>query len=547
MGDKEVNISLFQTGYNHLNNFQKEVFDECISKKSFGLSLTVGSGKTLVSLVLALHFSKENEKIIVICSKTLIGSWEHEIKKFFSDKLSYIVYQTTCRVNDISNFKLILTTPDTIAKYYKDLHIEDQFLEHIEDGMVRYTSYNKPYKPYTENQHFFYDTKWSSLIIDEAQNYTNVQTFRCKAIASLCANFRWCTSGTLFDEPKTERILGYYLLINDRSFPRNLPDTERKIKNSNFQGINESLVLRKNNESFVPPKINEYIINNTFSKDEEKVYLSMKIIMGILNERVQRLKNEGDIQGARLFSSYLLAMIIYLRQCVVSPLLPLASVAIDITDFQNKSILSTILNREFKNLELDGYLNNPDSAYSSRIKSVIKIVNKHPKENLVLFTCFRSTLCIIKSFLPKNRKVLTLTSNMNSQQRIDVINDFGVGKGNILILTYSLGSEGLNLQTSNTILLIDFYWNDGTTSQSIGRILRTGQKAKEVNIYYFTSNTAIEKAIYEKQRQKLVMLGELSTGRITSKIKRLKTDDLIKFVLEEETTNALNAIKELKI
>ena len=69
-----------------LNSFQKDIFSECIIKGSGGLSLPLGSGKTLISLALSLYFTRETVKpVLVVVSKSLIGNWEIEIKKFFGD------------------------------------------------------------------------------------------------------------------------------------------------------------------------------------------------------------------------------------------------------------------------------------------------------------------------------------------------------------------------------------------------------------------------------------------------------------------------------
>ena len=86
----------------YLSEFQKKVLDECLEKKSGGLSLTMGSGKTLLSLVLGLEQTKINKNpILIIVSKTLIESWVFEIKKFFKDELKYVILHP----NYIKKFK----------------------------------------------------------------------------------------------------------------------------------------------------------------------------------------------------------------------------------------------------------------------------------------------------------------------------------------------------------------------------------------------------------------------------------------------------------
>lgn len=535
-------------GLNKLNKDQLDVYNECIEKKSGGLCLNLGAGKTLTSLVVALNLSK-NKPILVVCSKTLLSSWKNEIHKFFGETLKYIVYHSSNKDINFASYelneetKVILTTPEVLTKFYKECDIQNRFVSIFRGfGEDSYHLYNKPVKPFIKIGNFLYTTEWGCMIVDEAQNYTNINSMRCKAIASICSKNRWVTSATLFDEPKIERILGYYLIINHLTFPRTLPLAKELVMSNKFKGTKETLVIRKVNNAFIKPKVNEYTINNELTEDEEKVYMSMKVVLKNFQEKVKAAKIAHRNEDARRYSSYLLAMLIYLRQCVVSPMLPISKVFLDMIDLKNKSELCTIVSQEIKKCNLQDYLNDPKNILSSRIKKVIEVVNSRKNEKIVIFTCFRSCLDVIKHFLPKDRNVYSISSSDSIQKRGETIEQFGKKNGDIIILTFEIGAEGLNLQAGNTLLLVDFYWNNGKTQQACGRIIRAGQQAKEVNIYYFTSNTAIEKAIFEKQNQKLVILDEMFTGQIKSKITRIKTDDVIKMITSEENNKIMKKL-----
>lgn len=534
-------------GYSKLTEQQIDVYQECIEKKSGALCLNLGAGKTLTSLVIALNLSKKRP-ILVVCSKTLLSSWRTEIHKFFGDEFPYIIFHSCNKDIKMENYilkeetKIILTTPEVLTKFYKSENIENKFIDTITEGFGdTYVLYKKPIKPFKLDGNFLYSMKFGCLIVDEAQNYTNIESARCRAIGSICANCRWVTSGTLFDEPKISKILGYYIMINHPTFPRTLPKTKILVTSTRFKGTKETMVIREQN-NFIKPKINEYIIENELTDDEEKVYLSMKEILKVFNKKLKEYKAQNNTGMARKFSSYLLAIITYLRQTLICPLLPISNIVLDISDFQNKSDLSKCLFKELNKYDLKKYFQDEDSIYSSRIKKVIEVINKRKEENIVIFTNFRTCLDVIKYFIPNNRKILTIESKNTIEQRGNIIKDFGEGKGNILLLTYTIGAEGLNLQMSNTMLLVDFYWNAGKTKQSIGRILRFGQKAKEINIYYFTSNTAIEKVIFERQNEKLDLLEEMFEGQMTGKVSKIKTDEVIKIITCEENKKLINKI-----
>ena len=96
-------------------------------------------------------------------------------------------------------------------------------------------------------------------------------------------------------------------------------------------------------------------------------------------------------------------------------------------------------------------------------------------------------------------------------------------------------------------ILITLLLNDGKTQQAIAIVLRYGQVSPIVNIYMFTGNTAIEKAIFEKHDSKLNVIDELSQGRPTTKVTRMKIEDIIAIINKEDNIYAIKKVhKELK-
>lgn len=552
---------LIKLGKTQLTDIQLDVLNDCLNKKSGGLSLPMGFGKSIISLVCSLEQTKDNNRpILIVMSKTLIESWIHEIKKFFNDNLKYIVFHPEYlkKINEFimkDDIKVFLTTPDVISKYYKQENISDLFVrQRIENeglfGQHFVNEYNRPsitFSNINTGGAILYSTEWGCLIVDEVQNFTKITTFKCQGIASLFAYNRWALSGTIFNEPVLERILGYYLIIDDEKFPRSLPDAKKYLSSPYFKGTTESLVLRKTNPSFIKPKINQFIVSHKLSEEEEKLYMSMKNIIGLIQKKVREFKFLGDTVNSRKFSTYLLAMITYLRQCIVCSIIPISSIAIDMSEFKGRSELSKMLNDEIEKLNLKKWLDNVDSVRSTRFKKAIEIIDKHVYENIVVFTCFRTCLEVFQTFLPEDRNIYTISSNMTAKKRSNTLEEFGKpnknGLGNILLLTYDIGAEGLNLQQiSNTVLLLDFFWNDGKTSQAVARVLRYGQKSEEVNIYYMSSNSAIENAIFEKQNLKLQIINELETGKQKTTIKKMRVQDIIKIIHVEDNINFIKKI-----
>lgn len=540
-----------------LNPFQKGIFTECIRKGSGGLSLPLGSGKTLISLVLSLYFTRETVKpVLVIVSKSLMGSWEVEIKKFFGDLLKYeIMHQSNIKGGTgmwkmKSDTNLVLTTIDMLAKCYKDHFINDRFVyQKFDKKQMAYISYYKePKKPFINHViggGLFFSQEWGCMIVDEVQKYTNIETKWCQALGAIHSKHRWLLSGTMFDEPKVKRILGYHIILNAQGKPRNMPDTLKLVTSDSFKGLNETLVHRSSNKAFKPPKVNDVIIKHKLNKEEEKIYVTMKKILTEVQRRAKLAKIYKNDEEFKKFNSYKLVMIMYLRQALVCPIIPITSVALTASAMNGKSELATIIMDEMNKLGLKDWLNKESSIKSSRLKETLKVIKKH-NEKVIVFSCFKSFLDIGEYLINKEikkRPLFRMKASMSAKKRSQLIKNFEKSKNGILLLTYQLGAEGLNLQFASTVLLVDFWWNASKEQQAIGRIFRFGQVADTINVYFFTANTGIEKILFRKQQAKLQVLEELRTGKMKTKVPLIKLDEIIKLIELSDNEDLLKKVK----
>jgi SNF2 family DNA or RNA helicase len=510
---------------------------------------------------LALEQIENHEKqgkCLIVVSKTLIESWRNEIAKFFGDTVKYEVFHQTFMKKETDSYvpasetKIIITTPEMLTKAYIHWNIEEKFVdietEYIGNLQHKIKMYNHvcaPFVTHTTTGGFLYSTDWGCVVVDEIQTYTNISSKRCLAIASLYSMHKWGLSGTILNEPTVERLLGYYLIIGDTTFPRCLPDANRFVKSSAYTGYLSTMVARSSNEEFVKPGVHERIIVHELCKEEYAIYLSLKRVINSIQNKLVEFKLNRNVEMIRTFNSYLLVMICYLRQFIVCPLVPYASMALDLTNLTTlKNEMIQIFKHEIQALGIDDYLASEHSAQSSRVKEVVKVVNEHNDELVIVFTCFRTNLNVINEYLPKDRPHFTIASKHTPQQRAEVLQDFERSKSGILMLTYDLGAEGLNLQFCSTVLLTDFWWNSGKTQQAIARVLRYGQKANVVNVYFFTSNTGIEKAIFTKNDEKLEILKELASGPIKSKIAPLNMNAIMAFINQNDNVDLIKKIQK---
>lgn len=533
-----------------LTTFQQEIVKECLEKRKCCMCVPMGSGKTIMSLYITKLIG-DCMPALVVCSKTLVGNWISEINKFFGQSLKYDVFHG----DYMTNFKnytpdmgidLIITTPEVLSKIYTENRIHSKFVSiTLEDrgGIfpIGVKHYHTPLKPFLRPINtevtpsaFIYCIKWKCIIIDEIQQFSNIDSLKCCAISAICARYRIGTSGTPITEPKIERILGYYSIMGDSSFPNCKPDAEKYLKSSLFPGINSTMVIRTHTD-FVLPKCVEHIISHTLTREELTVYTSLKMVIRNLIKLVKL--NKDNIVLVRSINAQLMAMIMYTRQFLVCPLMPYANIMLN---GHKKNEFSMQFINDVKSLDISEWLTNPDASRSSRISSMIEVIQNHKNERCIIFTCFRLNLNVIKHYIENDTKRPAFT--INSQDSIDkrrtTLSNFEETQNGILLLTYDLGAEGLNLQKSHIVLLADFWWNDAKISQAIARVLRRGQQ-EQVIVYLFTSQTGIENGIYNKHIDKRNLISSLMHGQMVGNVRTLKMNDIVNLIMSEENTSKL--------
>jgi SNF2 family DNA or RNA helicase len=225
----------------------------------------------------------------------------------------------------------------------------------------------------------------------------------------------------------------------------------------------------------------------------------------------------------------------------VCSIVPLAKFSVDILTYDNRSEMAEIISNSLLFNNSNSWCNNVDASRSSRINEIIKIINKE-KKKIIVFTSFSSISKVLEYYISKeitNRDVLRLSSSYNITQREELISNFNNTADAILILTYKLGSEGLNLQTCDTIIMSDYEWDLLTTQQAISRIRRRGQLSSVINIYHFSSELAIERVIFYKQIEKKKIYDDLLSGSSIKSIPQLTLSEIVEICSIEDNVTLL--------
>lgn len=150
---------------------------------------------------------------------------------------------------------------------------------------------------------------------------------------------------------------------------------------------------------------------------------------------------------------------------------------------------------------------NTEEISSSKINEIMKITNNviEKNEKVVIVSQWVSMLDLIRKVFQekmKDVKFVSLQGDMPLKNRTQVIQQFE-NNNEIKVCFVSLMSsaEGINLVSSNHLILVDTWWNNAKMSQVMDRIHRIGQK-KDVNIYKLQIENSIEEQIEQLVNKK---------------------------------------------
>lgn len=186
---------------------------------------------------------KKTQGTLVVCPASLIGQWEHEVKRRISSRLmSVLVYHGTNRdtnVNRLCQHDLVVTTYTVAMK------------EAFGKGgcKTKYKNADNVPKVFRSDQGSLYQIGWSRIILDEAHVIRNHKSQTAQAMCMLKGGRRWVVTGT----PVQNREMDLFSLIR---FLRISPFDDytcwkHQIQNNSAQGrrrldlVVKSIMLRR--------------------------------------------------------------------------------------------------------------------------------------------------------------------------------------------------------------------------------------------------------------------------------------------------------------
>ncbi|KAL7890071.1 hypothetical protein AOLI_G00023290 [Acnodon oligacanthus] len=159
------------------------------------------------------------------------------------------------------------------------------------------------------------------------------------------------------------------------------------------------------------------------------------------------------------------------------------------------------LNSDIKEHEMSG-VNSAESGKLTFMLALLEWFTTNGNFALV-FSNYIKILDIIEKSLTQTswgrNAFFRIDGNTNQSLRDKIVAEFQKRESkNILLLTTSVGAEGLTLTAADCVVFADLSWNQSLDAQAVGRAHRIGQ-TKDVKTYRLITCGTLEERIYRRQ------------------------------------------------
>lgn len=481
--------------------------------------MVMGLGKTYTFLVHILSSPKGEFPSLVICSKTIMNEWKQQIEKFLPDTINVLyLHRDFMSARDIGRldrktiikYDIVLTTYDVALTTCANRGFDETCLEYgtgLHEKKV--VSVHPKLRQHADmadatGTDILYGTPWERVIADESQRFANHKTQIYKAVMALYGKWKWCMTGTPIRNYETDiwaqlRFCGYSTIDRAMKWKRYCYKKYREHK------LDEAIYnVDREKANIKLPEKHELTHKLNLNGKQKEVY---DYVLG------ETRKAYDEMLSGLCDYMCVLAWFTRLRQVAIAPYLIMPESKRkkphSKSETSKEEVQKTL--QRFGESKLGMWCKNKQEAgiESAKIQEIIRCLKTIPKgEKVLIFSIFTSCLDLvadaIEIYIPE-MKYEQVDGDVVGEERNEILNDFRKNKDmGALLMSYKVGSEGLNLTEANHCICIEPWWSPAIHSQAKARCWRNGQ-TKEVKVYNIYSNNTIEKRVLEICQNKETM------------------------------------------
>lgn len=360
----------------------------------------------------------------------------------------------------------------------------EETIKNLKSGEVLITTYGVLKNDLHLYEKIQFEEGFANIVIDEAQNIKNILGKTSSAIKEIKGETKIALTGT----PIENNILELWSIF-DFAFPgylgKHTTFKKRYLDNlKSLKSVVGPFILRRTKSEVLqelPDKIEQDVVVELGEK-QKKLYLGY----------LERYKREVEANGSDAIK--ILSCLTRLRQLCNHPKL-------FIEDYKGESA------------KLDALLELLQEAKSGG-------------HRVLLFSQFTEMLGIIKETLKEEFHILYLDGKTKVEERLNLVERFNGGEGDIFIISLKAGGSGLNLIGADTVIHFDPWWNPSVENQATDRAHRMGQK-NVVNVFRLITKGTIEEKINLIKNEKSKVISEVLDGEKRELLK-MNRDELLK-------------------
>ncbi|KAG5954487.1 hypothetical protein E4U57_004437 [Claviceps arundinis] len=420
----------------------------------------MGLGKTLQTISFLgylRHIAGITGPHLVVVPKSTLDNWKREFARW-TPEVNVLVLQG--------------------AKEERTILINERLVDEKFDVCI--TSYEMILREKSHLKKF----AWEYIIIDEAHRIKNEESSLSQIIRLFQSRNRLLITGT----PLQNNLHELWALLNFL-LPDVFGDSEAFDQWFSGQGRDQDTVVQQLHRvlrPFLLRRVKSDVEKSLLPKKEINVYLGMsemqvKWYQKILEKDIDAVNGAG---GKRESKTRLLNIVMQLRKCCNHPYL-------------------------FEGAEPGPpYTTDEHLIYNAGKMAVLdKLLARLEKQGsrVLIFSQMSRLLDILEDYCVfREYKYCRIDGGTAHEDRIAAIDEYNKPGSEkfIFLLTTRAGGLGINLTTADIVVLYDSDWNPQADLQAMDRAHRIGQ-TKQVVVYRFVTDNAIEEKVLERAAQKL--------------------------------------------
>lgn len=441
----------------------------------------MGLGKTPQTITLWLHERGRlgvDRPALLVCPTSVVGNWRHELSRF-APSLKVLTHQGPDRLQG-DDFAREAAKVDVVLTSYALLTRDRDILEQV---------------------------RWSSAVLDEAQNIKNPSTKQAQAARSLNADTRLALTGTPVENRLSELWSIFQFLNPGYLGSREAFREQFGLPIERFGDERATAALKQLTAPFILRRVktDPNVINDLPDKFENKVYCSLTPEQATLYEAAVREEMEAieDAEDGMQRRGGVLRMLTRLKQICNHPAHFL---------------------KEGEALGVEALKDR--SGKLSRLTEMLEEVYS-TGDRALIFTQYAEMGAHLQAYLREwfVDEALFLHGGTPSQKRQDMIRQFQAPRGpSVFVLSLKAGGTGLNLTQANHVFHFDRWYNPAVENQATDRAFRIGQ-TKNVQVHKFICLGTLEERIDDLIEHKQALADSI-VGEGESWLSEMSTDDL---------------------